>query len=100
MSGVQPVYLARELQEQSSRYVLVIGGGGGISRRELTKLLLCSVLQGVNKHNGETVAVKTFNQLSHMRPQEVQMREFEVCQHGMISAVIAFLIVPLRFWKK
>ena len=22
--------------------------------------------------------VKTFNQLSHMRPQEVQMREFEV----------------------
>ena len=28
--------------------------------------------QGVNKHNGETVAVKTFNQLSHMRPQEVQ----------------------------
>ena len=32
----------------------------------------------MNKHNGETVAVKTFNQLSHMRPQEVQMREFEV----------------------
>jgi hypothetical protein len=30
-------------------------------------------LQGVNKHNGETVAVKTFNQLSHMRPQEVQV---------------------------
>ena len=36
------------------------------------------IIQGVNKHNGETVAVKTFNQLSHMRPQEVQMREFEV----------------------
>ena len=34
----------------------------------------------MNKHNGETVAVKTFNQLSHMRPQEVQMREFEVLQ--------------------
>ena len=51
------------------------------------------MLQGVNKHNGETVAVKTFNQLSHMRPQEVQMREFEVCQPGMISPVIAFLIV-------
>ena len=32
-----------------------------------------AVFQGVNKHNGETVAVKTFNQLSHMRPQEVQM---------------------------
>ena len=40
--------------------------------------LTCDGLQGVNKHNGETVAVKTFNQLSHMRPQEVQMREFEV----------------------
>ena len=64
-------------------------------------ILLCSVLQGVNKHNGETVAVKTFNQLSHMRPQEVQMREFEVCQPGLIRPVIAFLIVPhLRSWKK
>ena len=53
------------------------------------------MLQGVNKHNGETVAVKTFNQLSHMRPQEVQMREFEVCRPGIIiiSPVIAFLIV-------
>ena len=30
-----------------------------------------------------------------MRPQEVQMREFEVCQHGMISPVIAFLIVQV-----
>jgi hypothetical protein len=26
-----------------------------------------AVFQGVNKHNGEPVAVKTFNQLSHMR---------------------------------
>ena len=46
-------------------------------------------LQGVNKHNGETVAVKTFNQLSHMRPQEVQMREFEVSlvQLGLLVVV-------------
>ena len=43
-------------------------------------LIFSSIFQGVNKHNGETVAVKTFNQLSHMRPQEVQMREFEVGQ--------------------
>ena len=45
--------------------------------------------QGVNKHNGETVAVKTFNQLSHMRPQEVQMREFEVSlvQLGLLVVV-------------
>ncbi|CAG5055701.1 unnamed protein product [Parnassius apollo] len=37
-----------------------------------------AVFQGVNKNNGEPVAVKTFNQLSHMRPHDVQMREFEV----------------------
>lgn len=37
-----------------------------------------AVYQGVNKVNGEPVAVKTFNQVSHMRPVEVQMREFEV----------------------
>ena len=45
------------------------------------------MFQGVNKHNGETVAVKTFNQLSHMRPQEVQMREFEVCQHVLVQDI-------------
>ncbi|ODM99377.1 Serine/threonine-protein kinase TBK1 [Orchesella cincta] len=33
-----------------------------------------AVFQGVSKHDGEPVAVKTFNQLSHMRPQEVQVR--------------------------
>ena len=95
MSGAQPVCLAREQQEQSSRYWLVV------VVVVMDNLILCSVLQGVNKHNGETVAVKTFNQLSHMRPQEVQMREFEVCQPGLIRPVIAFLIVPhLRSWKK
>ena len=50
------------------------------SRRFLDENL--AHFQGVNKHNGETVAVKTFNQLSHMRPQEVQMREFEVSLLG------------------
>ena len=52
-----------------------------------------AVFQGVNKHNGETVAVKTFNQLSHMRPQEVQMREFEVGQ--ACQAVIIVVIIRL-----
>lgn len=33
--------------------------------------------QGVNKTTGESVAVKTFNPYSHMRPADVQMREFE-----------------------
>lgn len=37
-----------------------------------------SVYQGMNKHTGEVVAVKSFNHLSHMRPYEVQKREYEV----------------------
>uniref|UniRef100_A0A2R5L7V1 Putative tank binding protein kinase tbk1 n=1 Tax=Ornithodoros turicata TaxID=34597 RepID=A0A2R5L7V1_9ACAR len=37
-----------------------------------------AVYQGVNKQSGEPVAVKTFNQMSQMRPLEIQMREFEV----------------------
>ena len=51
------------------------------------------ILQGVNKHNGETVAVKTFNQLSHMRPQEVQMREFEVLQKVKHENIVKLLAI-------
>ena len=54
-------------------------------------MLFC--LQGVNKHNGETVAVKTFNQLSHMRPQEVQMREFEVLQKVKHENIVKLLAI-------
>ena len=50
-------------------------------------------LKGVNKHNGETVAVKTFNQLSHMRPQEVQMREFEVLQKVKHENIVKLLAI-------
>ena len=39
-----------------------------------------AVFQGVNKNNGEPVAVKTFNQVSQQRSSEVQLREFEVIQ--------------------
>lgn len=52
-----------------------------------------SFFQGVNKHNGETVAVKTFNQLSHMRPQEVQMREFEVLQKVKHENIVKLLAI-------
>uniref|UniRef100_A0A0K2TCD3 Inhibitor of nuclear factor kappaB kinase subunit epsilonlike [Megachile rotundata] n=1 Tax=Lepeophtheirus salmonis TaxID=72036 RepID=A0A0K2TCD3_LEPSM len=52
-----------------------------------------AVFQGVNKHNGETVAVKTFNQLSHMRPQEVQMREFEVLQKVKHENIVKLLAI-------
>lgn len=37
-----------------------------------------AVFKGTNKKTGELVAVKSFNHLSHMRPYEVQKREFEV----------------------
>ena len=49
--------------------------------------------QGVNKHNGEHVAVKTFNQMSHMRPQEVQMREFEVLQKVNHENIVKLLAI-------
>ncbi|XP_053391289.1 serine/threonine-protein kinase TBK1-like, partial [Mercenaria mercenaria] len=36
------------------------------------------VYKGRNKSTGEEVAVKVFSQAGHMRPHDVQMREFEV----------------------
>lgn len=44
----------------------------------LGKGATATVHQGVNKVNGEPVAVKTFNHISTLRPHEVQLREFEV----------------------
>lgn len=52
-----------------------------------------AVYQGVNKINGEPVAVKTFNQLSHMRPQEVQMREFEVLKKVKHKNIVKLLAI-------
>ncbi|PKU27488.1 inhibitor of nuclear factor kappa-b kinase subunit epsilon [Limosa lapponica baueri] len=36
------------------------------------------VYKARNKKSGELVAVKVFNNASYLRPQEVQMREFEM----------------------
>lgn len=52
-----------------------------------------AVFQGVNKHNGEPVAVKTFNQMSHMRPIDVQMREFEVLQKVNHENIVKLLAI-------
>lgn len=52
-----------------------------------------AVYQGVNKSNGEPVAVKTFNQLSHMRPQNVQMREFEVLKKVKHENIVKLLAI-------
>lgn len=45
------------------------------------------------KHNGEAVAVKTFNQVSHMRPYEVQMREFEVLRKVKHNNIVKLLAI-------
>lgn len=52
-----------------------------------------SPIQGVNKHDGEPVAVKTFNQMSHMRPVDVQMREFEVLQKVNHENIVKLLAI-------
>ncbi|KOC60157.1 Serine/threonine-protein kinase TBK1 [Habropoda laboriosa] len=52
-----------------------------------------AVFQGVNKNNGEPVAVKTFNQLSHMRPHDVQMREFEVLKKVNHENIVQLLAI-------
>lgn len=51
------------------------------------------IFQGVNKHNGEPVAVKTFNQLSTMRPYEVQIREFEVLKKVKHDNIVKLLAI-------
>lgn len=50
-----------------------------------------AVYQGVDKNNGEPVAVKTFNTVSQFRPHDVQIREFEVLKKVFFS--INFLIL-------
>lgn len=52
-----------------------------------------AVFQGVDKHTGEAVAVKTFNQLSHMRPYDVQMREFEVLRKVKHANIVKLLAI-------
>ncbi|XP_055383015.1 serine/threonine-protein kinase TBK1 [Condylostylus longicornis] len=52
-----------------------------------------AVFQGVNKNNGESVAVKTFNQMSHMRPMDVQMREFEVLKKVNHENIVKLLAI-------
>lgn len=52
-----------------------------------------AVFQGVNKNNGEPVAVKTFNQLSHLRPHDVRMREFEVLKKVNHENIVQLLAI-------
>ncbi|KAH8326827.1 hypothetical protein KR074_001470 [Drosophila pseudoananassae] len=50
-------------------------------------------LQGVNKITGESVAVKTFNPYSHMRPADVQMREFEALKKVNHENIVKLLAI-------
>ena len=52
-----------------------------------------SVFYGHNKHTGETVAVKCFNHLSHMRPYDVQKRELEVLEKVSHENIVKLLAI-------
>lgn len=52
-----------------------------------------AVFQGVHKNSGEPVAVKTFNQLGQMRPQDVQVREFEVLKKVKHENIVKLLAI-------
>lgn len=52
-----------------------------------------SVYQGMNKHTGEVVAVKSFNHLSHMRPYDVQKREYEVLSKVNHENIVKLLAI-------
>lgn len=59
----------------------------------LGKGATATVHQGVNKVNGEPVAVKTFNHISTLRPQEVQIREFEVLRKVNHENIVKLLAI-------
>lgn len=52
-----------------------------------------AVYAGLHKGTGESVAVKSFNHLSHMRPYEVQRREFEVLKKVNHENIVKLLAI-------
>ncbi|CAG2112445.1 unnamed protein product [Medioppia subpectinata] len=52
-----------------------------------------AVFAGLHKVSGESVAVKAFNHLSHMRPYEVQKREFEVLKKVSHKNIVRLLAI-------
>lgn len=55
-----------------------------------------SVYQGMSKHTGEVVAVKSFNTVSHMRPYEVQRREYEVLSKVNHENIVKLLAIEVE----
>ena len=52
-----------------------------------------AVYCGVNKYTGDPVAVKSFNHASHMRPYEVQEREFEVLKKANHQNIVRLIAI-------
>ena len=52
-----------------------------------------SVYSGLNKMTGESVAVKSFNHASQMRPYELQEREFEVLKKVNHQNIVKLLAI-------
>ncbi|XP_054168825.1 serine/threonine-protein kinase TBK1-like [Oppia nitens] len=52
-----------------------------------------AVFAGLHKQTGDAVAVKAFNHLSHMRPYEVQKREFEVLKKVNHQNIVKLLAI-------
>lgn len=52
-----------------------------------------SVYQGMNKHTGQVVAVKSFNHVSQMRPYDVQRREYEVLSKVNHENIVKLLAI-------
>ncbi|KAI1285307.1 Serine/threonine-protein kinase TBK1 [Halotydeus destructor] len=52
-----------------------------------------AVYAGLHKATGESVAVKSFNHLSHLRPYQVQKREFEVLQKVNHENIVKLLAI-------
>uniref|UniRef100_T1JDA2 Protein kinase domain-containing protein n=1 Tax=Strigamia maritima TaxID=126957 RepID=T1JDA2_STRMM len=55
------------------------------------------VYKGLHKTTGDAVAVKTFNQLSHLRAPDIQMREFDVLKKVSHENVVRLLAVEPEF---
>lgn len=68
-------------------------GGAPAQYQELSSFSLFFWSIGLHKQTGDSVAVKAFNHLSHMRPYEVQKREFEVLKKVNHQNIVKLLAI-------
>ncbi|WAR25761.1 TBK1-like protein [Mya arenaria] len=86
----------QENNQFKSRIKMSLRGSGGFLW-DVTKPLgqgaTSMVYKGRNKSTGEEVAVKVFSQAAHMRPAEVQMREFVVMKKLTHRNIVPLLAI-------